>query len=312
MTVTVWWHFIDIILHSSFTSLYNVIFYLYIILLVYYVIIQLNHLFLNLLRNTLWLRDNIINLNNTASMKRESNNLPILIYMYILHDFIHSSFHPLIYWSIHSFIHHPIHWSIERSTHSSCYSLNYMYSSIDPSTLYLFIHIFIQYSLIYPSIHSFIHPFIHPSIPFLIRWEGLFHGDGCIYEVYGDPEKLKVEKCDPITLVINHLSVYLLYLLWILLLSLYFFLPYLLLSYHIQLSISVSLCSSLFDYMYVSLFLCPLLSLSVPLFSLDSPLPSGQFMSFFSLLKHVFDSLNDHKGDVNKVIVWCVISYMYM
>ena len=36
---------------------------------------------------------------------------------------------------------------------------------------------------------------------FLIRWEGLFQGQGCIYEVYKDPEKLKVDKSDPIMLV---------------------------------------------------------------------------------------------------------------
>ena len=32
----------------------------------------------------------------------------------------------------------------------------------------------------------------------LFRWEGLFYGPGCVYEVYGEPEKLKVDKLSPI------------------------------------------------------------------------------------------------------------------
>lgn len=35
--------------------------------------------------------------------------------------------------------------------------------------------------------------------------------------------------------------------------------------------------------------------------SLENPLPTGQFMSFFAVLKKVFESLPDHKGDLSKV-----------
>ena len=30
-------------------------------------------------------------------------------------------------------------------------------------------------------------------------------------------------------------------------------------------------------------------------------MPTGRFTSFFALLKRVFESLNDRKGDINKV-----------
>ena len=33
------------------------------------------------------------------------------------------------------------------------------------------------------------------------------------------------------------------------------------------------------------------------------PLPKGKFMSFFSLLKHIFEPLHDQKGELNKVSV---------
>ena len=36
-------------------------------------------------------------------------------------------------------------------------------------------------------------------------------------------------------------------------------------------------------------------------FRLEAPLPTGQFMSFFSVIKRVFDSLSDLKGELNKV-----------
>lgn len=34
---------------------------------------------------------------------------------------------------------------------------------------------------------------------------------------------------------------------------------------------------------------------------LDAPLPTGNFLSFFSLLKKVFEALIDRKGDLTKV-----------
>ncbi len=34
------------------------------------------------------------------------------------------------------------------------------------------------------------------------RWDGLFEGKGCIYEVYKDAESIKVDKADPIVLVL--------------------------------------------------------------------------------------------------------------
>ena len=48
------------------------------------------------------------------------------------------------------------------------------------------------------------------------------------------------------------------------------------------------------------------MSIEFPLYSisscrLDGPLSDCEFTSFFALLKRAFDSLNDRKGDVNKI-----------
>ncbi len=45
----------------------------------------------------------------------------------------------------------------------------------------------------------------------------------------------------------------------------------------------------------------PLYSISSCHNRLDGPLSDCEFTSFFALLKRAFDSLNDRKGDVNKV-----------
>ena len=40
---------------------------------------------------------------------------------------------------------------------------------------------------------------------FCFRWDGLFEGKGCIYEVYKDAESIKVDKADPIVLVLLYI-----------------------------------------------------------------------------------------------------------
>ncbi|XP_003386786.1 PREDICTED: nuclear factor related to kappa-B-binding protein-like [Amphimedon queenslandica] len=79
------------------------------------------------------------------------------------------------------------------------------------------------------------HPQIipQPVVKDVKKWEGLFYGRGCVYEVYVEPEKLKTDKLAPIIL--------------------------------------------------------------------DGPLPSNQYMSFFSIIKKSFQSLPDNKGDIYKV-----------
>ncbi len=40
------------------------------------------------------------------------------------------------------------------------------------------------------------------------RWDGLFEGKECIYKVYKDAESIKVDKADPIVLVLTSYCTY--------------------------------------------------------------------------------------------------------
>ena len=45
---------------------------------------------------------------------------------------------------------------------------------------------------------------------------------------------------------------------------------------------------------------------------IQGPLPKGKFMSFFSLLKHIFELLHDQKGELNKVEPACDVINLWL
>ena len=53
-----------------------------------------------------------------------------------------------------------------------------------------------------------------------------------------------------------------------------------------------------------SQFACVGLPLPLSVSRVDGPLPTGRFMSYFSVMKTVFESVNDRKGELTKVNIF--------